>query len=262
MLNRDQIELIHREIDGANSPEESAAVRSLMGQYPEARALAAELRHVTRLLDGVGEREPPPHLKRAILEALPQPARAVTPRAIVRWFVSQLSLVTARMEDVFMARKTMIYGGAALAIVVVAASLVTGVPPTGGGAGTIGGGDIPGVQQASRYRGRTMTQADVTLANPEIKALLQNDQILRLLQSDALRQVMGTAAFRELQASAVYRELQASEAFRELQATEAFRELMSSAAFRELQASEAFRELSRSAQLSEAFMSEAMRVSH
>jgi len=104
MLNRDQIELIHREIDGTNTPEGHAAFRSLMVADPEARALEADLREVTRLFHQAGEREPPPHLKQAILDALPVPARAaprtetgwLTPPAMVRWFVSQLRLVTAR----------------------------------------------------------------------------------------------------------------------------------------------------------------------
>src|SRR4029077_13794828 len=46
MLSRDQVELIQQEIDGANTPEGSAAFRSLIEQDPEARAMVAELRRV------------------------------------------------------------------------------------------------------------------------------------------------------------------------------------------------------------------------
>jgi hypothetical protein len=241
MLNRDQIELIHREIDGANTPEERAAFRSLMEEHPEARVLAAELRQVTRLLNGVGEREPPPHLRRAILAALPAPARA-SPESLVRRAVSRLRLITAHMEEAIMTRKTMIYGAAALAIVIAVASLVTGFPPLGGTAGTIGG-DIPGVQQAARYRGRAMTQADVTLDNPEVKALLQNDQILRLVQSKGFRELMNNAAFRQLQSSEAYHELMSSEAYHELMSNEVYHELMSNELYHELMSSEAYHEL-------------------
>ena len=59
MLSRDQVELIQQEIDGANTPEGSAAVWSLMAQDPEARAMAAELRRVAGLFGQVAEREPP-----------------------------------------------------------------------------------------------------------------------------------------------------------------------------------------------------------
>ena len=73
MLSPDQIELIQQEIDGANTPERSAAFRSLLEQDPEARAMAAELRRVVGLFALVAEREPPARLKQAILGALPQP---------------------------------------------------------------------------------------------------------------------------------------------------------------------------------------------
>ena len=72
MLNRQQIELIHQEMDGVNSPDERAAFRSLIERDTEARALEAELRNVTLLLDRVGSIDPPRHMTEAILNALPQ----------------------------------------------------------------------------------------------------------------------------------------------------------------------------------------------
>jgi hypothetical protein len=242
MLNPDQIELIHREIDAANTPAESAAFRSLLEGNVEARALAADLRRVTAFLEHGGLREPPPHLQQAILDALgpPQLARA-SPPAIVRWFVSQWRLVTEGMEAM-MTRKALLIGSTAVAIVIVGAALITGYPPMGREAGTIGGDSIPGVQQAARYHGRVMTTADVTLKNPEIHALFQNDQVLHLVQSDAFRQVMRNAEFRALQSDAAYNELMSSELYHELMANAAYRELMADEAFRELQANGAFRE--------------------
>jgi predicted Zn-dependent protease len=41
MLQQHQIELIHRDIDGATTPDESAAARKLVAGDPEARAAAA-----------------------------------------------------------------------------------------------------------------------------------------------------------------------------------------------------------------------------
>lgn len=76
MLNRKQIELIHQEMDGVNTPAESAAFRSLIEKNSEARALEAELRNVTLLLDRVGSIDPPRHMTEAILNALPQEGRA------------------------------------------------------------------------------------------------------------------------------------------------------------------------------------------
>ena len=239
MLNQDQIELIHREIDGVNTPAESAAFRLLLEGNLEARALAADLRRVTALLEHGGLREPPPHLQHAILDALGQPARA-SPPAIVRWFVFQWRLVTERMEAM-MTRKALLIGSTAVAIVIVGAALITGYPPMGREAGTIGGDSIPGVQQAARYHGRVMTTADVTLKNPEVQALFQNDQVLHLVQSDAFRQLMRDGAFRELQANAAYHELMESELYHELMSNELYHELMADEAFRELQAKGAFR---------------------
>jgi len=76
VLNREQIELIHQEMDGVNTPAESAAFRSLIEKNSEALALEAELRNITLLLDRVGSVDPPRHMTEAILNALPQPARA------------------------------------------------------------------------------------------------------------------------------------------------------------------------------------------
>jgi hypothetical protein len=91
MLNRDQIDLIHREIDGANAPEESAACRSLIAESAEARALEADLRHVAQLFDRVGTAEPPAHLRRAILDALPRQVPVISPWGAVRDAVQSIA---------------------------------------------------------------------------------------------------------------------------------------------------------------------------
>lgn len=236
MLSRDQIELIQQEIDGANTPEGSAAVRILIQQNSEARALAAELRHVAGLFGQVPEREPPARLKQAILDALPQPAGA-SPGAVLRWAARTLSFVTKSLGEPIMTKKAMLIGSAVAAVVIVAAGLITNFPPGIRGAGTIGG-----VESAARYHGKVMTAADVSLKNPEIQALFQNDQILHLVQSDAFRQLMANDAFRALQANDAYRLLQANDAYRLLLANDAYRALSQSQA------------------LSQAFIGEAMRA--
>src|SRR5438093_8195158 len=120
MLSRKQVELIQQEIDGANTAEESAALRLLMGQDPEARAMAAELRSVAGLLGQVTEREAPARLKRAILDALPQPARA-SPGALRRWAAHGLRFVTKPMKESIMTKKAVLIGSAVAAVVIVAA---------------------------------------------------------------------------------------------------------------------------------------------
>src|SRR5690242_17744241 len=218
MLRRDQVELIQQEIDGANTPEGSAVVRSLLAQDPEARAMAAELRRVAALFGQVAEREPPARLKRAILDALPQPARA-SPGALLRWAAQALRFVTTSLEEPIMTKKAILIGSAAAAVVIVVAGLITGFPPGIRDAGTIGG-----VQPAARYHGKVMTEADVSLKNPEIQALFQNDKVLHLVQSDAFRQLMQNDAFRRLQANAAFRQLMESDAFRQLMENDLYRQ--------------------------------------
>src|SRR5260370_35774152 len=112
MRSRDQVELIQQEIDGANSPEGSAALRSLLERDPEARAMAAELRRVAGLFAQVAERQPPPHLKWAILDALPQPAPA-SPGVLRGWAAQTLRLRTKPVEEAIMDKKALLTVNAA-----------------------------------------------------------------------------------------------------------------------------------------------------
>jgi hypothetical protein len=75
MLTQDQIDLIHHEIDGVNSPEASAAFHALVEGNPDAAALVAELRYVAAVLGQVQERAPRAQLKQAILDAVDVRAR-------------------------------------------------------------------------------------------------------------------------------------------------------------------------------------------
>jgi len=49
-LAPDEIESIHREVDGLNTPDESAAVRSLVEKSPEARRQYEQLRVINSAL--------------------------------------------------------------------------------------------------------------------------------------------------------------------------------------------------------------------
>lgn len=238
MLNKDQIELIQREIldePGANTPEESARVRALVAADPEAQALAAELCEVANAFERVGERAPPPRLKHAILAELPDR----TPRK--SWLAVLLESTTRRMEEMVMTKKAILIGATAVAMVIVGAYAVTGYPHLGGAAGTIGD-SISGVQQAARYHGRALTQADVTLDNPQIAALFQNHEVLSLVKSDAFREVMQSDAFRALQQNGAFRAILATAAFQNVMASDAYREVMTSDAYRAVMQSDAARE--------------------
>lgn len=251
MLSQDQIELVHKEIDGENSAVESAAFRALVEREPEAARLAAELRSLAEIFSNAGEREPHPRLRAAILQAIPQLGRATPPdrsassvaRTVARWAGSQWSIFTTLMEETMVTKKGLIIGTSTVAVIAIVGALVVGYPPTGGETGTIGGDTIMGVQQASRYQGRSMSAEDVSLSNPEIQAIFQNDQVLALVQSDVFRAAMRNDAFRALQSNDAYRALLSQDAFRELMKADAFRELLKQDAFRNLMANDAYREL-------------------
>jgi|SRR5262245_1421475 len=258
MLNRDQVELIQREIDGANSPDDSARVRALVAADPEAQALLAELSQVAQLFEQVGERAPPPRLKPAILAALQTP-HVEMPQSISRWFAVLLQSTTERLEELVMTKKAILIGATAVAILIAGAYVVTGYPRLGGTAGTIGD-SISGVQPAARYHGRSITPADVTLDNPQLAALFQNQEVLNLVKSDAFREVMKDNAFHMLQQNNAYRVILSTTAFRTVVQSNAYREIMKSdvylrvmktdpsreaqsQAWRELQANVAFQAL-------------------
>ncbi len=256
MLTPYQLELIHGEIDGENTPEASVEVRELVETQPEALRLMTSLRALDVLFREVPDRTPPPHLTQLIHNAMPQNSRA-SPRAghaqgttqtITRWAIQRWNVFTNLMGELMLTKKILIGATTAVAAIAIIGYALVDYPPSVFDAGTIGAkDDMKGVQQAGRYKGRPMTEDDVTLSNPEIHALFQNDQVLRLVKSDAFREAMRNDAFRELQSSEAFRQLSASDAFRELQSSAAYRELQANAAYRELQSNAAYRELQASA---------------
>lgn len=74
MIKPKYIELIHREIDGENSPNESARLKEYLVENKEARLLYEELAAASRMLSTVQEVEPSSNLKKRILNGI-QPSR-------------------------------------------------------------------------------------------------------------------------------------------------------------------------------------------
>jgi len=71
MIDDKYLQLMHAEIDGVNTPQQSAKLREYLGQRPEAQRLYEELTAATALLQELKPVEPPPHLQHAIMHALP-----------------------------------------------------------------------------------------------------------------------------------------------------------------------------------------------
>jgi hypothetical protein len=97
-------------------------------------------------------------------------------------------------------------------------------------------------------------------ANESFRQLLSSDAFRALQANDAFRAVMSNDALRAAMSSEAMRAAMSNDAFRAALANESFRKVMANDAFRQLNSSDAFRAVSRSAQLSDLFLSEAMRA--
>jgi len=76
-------ELLHREIDGENAPEESAGLRRLTAARPDLRESYEALRRLVTDLGSLGEVEPPPGLALDVMQAIRN--KATAPRPSVGW---------------------------------------------------------------------------------------------------------------------------------------------------------------------------------
>jgi hypothetical protein len=252
MLTKYQVELIHREIDGENTPEASLEVQELVNTQPEARALMTSLKSLDALFRDVPDREPDPRVRQQIQNAMSMNSRASpkaayaqrTTQTITSWATQQWNGVTNFMGELMLTKRVLIIATTAVALIAIIGEVVVGYKPSVFDAGTIGAKDgMSGVQQATRYKGRTLTTADVTLSNPAIAALFQDDKVLQLVKSDAFREVMHDDAFRELQSSDAFREVLSSDAFHDVLKNDAARELFASDAFHEVMKDDALREV-------------------
>lgn len=70
MIDPQYIELIHREVDGVNSPAEQQTLYEYLQAHPEAQRLLDDLRVMTSALEEIEEVDPPPALKARILNLL------------------------------------------------------------------------------------------------------------------------------------------------------------------------------------------------
>ena len=248
MLTQYQLELIHREIDGENTPEASAEVRELVATQPDAAALMTSLQSLGAMFREIPHREPSPALRQAIHNSMSVKKRAAqtqgVTQAVTGWATQQWNGVSTFMGELMLTKKVLLVATTAVAVIAIIGNAVVGYPPSIFDAGTIGAGDgMSGVQQAGRYKGSKKTEADITLSNPEVQALLQNDQVLKLVKSDVFREVMSNDASRQVLSSDALRMVLSSEASRMVLSSDAFRMVLSNEASRAIFSSEAFRML-------------------
>ncbi|HEU4799659.1 MAG TPA: hypothetical protein VFS94_03420 [Gemmatimonadales bacterium] len=257
VLTPHQQDLLHRELDGETTPEESIEARNLMAAQPEALEFMTSLRDLDALFHSVPRHASPPGLRQRIYgDISSKPGRSRRPgraggsaQSVTSWISQHWDGVRNLTEELMQTKKVLVGAAAAIAVIAVIGHFVVGYPPSIRDAGTIGAGtigasdSITGVQQAGRYQGRTMTEADVTLSNPEVQALFQDDKILKLVQSDVFRTVMRDESFRALQSNAAYQALQSSADYKALQSNAEFKALQSNAEFKALQSNADFKAL-------------------
>ncbi|HVF39047.1 MAG TPA: hypothetical protein VM939_04035 [Gemmatimonadaceae bacterium] len=254
MLTPYELELIHREVDGANTPEESSELRKLVETDPEALSIMTSLQGLDAVLSQVPDRAPRSHVIEQIRNAIPSNYMASSTRraqgttqTITGWITQRWNSVTNFMEESMETKKILIIATTAVAAIAVIGQLVTGYSPSIFDAGTIGARDgMSGVTQAGRVKGRKMSADDVTLSNPQISALFQDDKVLKLVKSDVFREAMRDEQFRELQSSEAYHQLMKSDAYHQLMNSEAYNQLMNSEAYNQLMKSEAYNQLMKS----------------
>jgi len=247
MLTQYQQELIHREIDGENTPEESIEAKKLVETYPEALALMTSLRDLDALFSEVPDRDTPPRVRELIRQQVSLNSKEHTQRttqSISSWAAQQWKGVTNLMEEFMLTKKVLIVATTAVAVIAIIGQAVVGYTPSVFDAGTSGAGSgMSGVQQAGRYKGHIMTEKDITLSNPEIGALFQNDQILKLVKSEVFQNAMRDNQFRDLQANQDFAQLFASDAYHTLEANDAFHALEASDAYLKISATDAFHDI-------------------
>ena len=74
MIEDRYVELINKEIDGTNSPGESAKLRRHLQAYPGADNYFRQLTSVYKALDKLPEAVPPPDLRKNVLNAIQEGA--------------------------------------------------------------------------------------------------------------------------------------------------------------------------------------------
>jgi hypothetical protein len=86
MIDDRSLELVHGAIDGENSAQEDAELRQMMESDPELRAIHQQLMELNDALDRTEPVDPPPGLRRAILDAVvPRERRSLLATILPAW---------------------------------------------------------------------------------------------------------------------------------------------------------------------------------
>lgn len=248
----DVSDLVQREIDGENTPEQSAELRRLMTTDPGLAARHAELAALVRALEAIGQEAPPAGLADDVMGALRRLAeerggRSAASVANRRRLVGLGRVLMFRSPEGrsrwpvnavhgggSMGRKGILVAVAAVAAIAIGYFAVNGWPPVDQGAeGTVGA--------AKRYQAEQIKTEDVILKDAELQQVLQSQAFHRLVNDPAALKAVTSGAFLEAMKNQAARAYFASDAFKAYAASEVARAAAANEAMKAGVASEAAR---------------------
>ena len=160
MIEKRYIELMNKELDGVNAPDESAALRSFLASSEEARRMYDELRGVAGMFAAAGEVMPPPDMKRTIMASIAERgALRGARRAERRRF---LDVLTPRMKVACSFAAGIAFGLVALII------LLRAMPQDSG----LDRKDLYGTLAGGRRAGAVIASKSVSIESGDISGLL------------------------------------------------------------------------------------------
>ena len=187
-------ELIDGEVEGTNTPLESARLRDLGERDRGVGARLATHRRAVEALAGAA-REEPPGLASAVMERVRAEHQLPRASSVLASDTSQVNGVSAGRNDwrggwsMATSRKVLL-GIAAAAVIAVGYFAVNGFPPVGPGAeGTVGA--------AKRYQSEQMAGKDVAVQDDGVQALLQSDAFRRVVADKQTRAILASKEFQK-----------------------------------------------------------------
>jgi hypothetical protein len=187
-------ELIDGEVEGTNTPLESARLRDLGERDRGVGARLATHRRAVEALAGAA-REEPPGLASAVMERVRAEHQLPGASSVLASDTSQVNGVSAGRNDwrggwsMATSRKVLL-GIAAAAVIAVGYCAVNGFPPVGPGAeGTVGA--------AKRYQSEQMAGKDVAVQDDGVQALLQSDAFRRVVADKQTRAILASKEFQK-----------------------------------------------------------------
>lgn len=244
------IELIQAEIDGENSPSDSRRVQEILKKNKEARSLYKDLNEIAEKMNDLKQEiELPVGLSSYIKEEIEKRKKRKTQRSNIHNIKRKEKMPGSKM---FSGRTAAILVAAAVVVIVVFVTIdfqqfqPKEVPDIVGTDRV----ETDGVEQAERYTGIQITDADIDLDGDEILQILQSDHFQQLAETGNLQAIAKNETFSELMLNPDFNELFADPALYKLMANPEFNELLTNPDFKELISNPAFSQLMASSDFS------------